>query len=41
MRKMAPRLAISTPRRSSIWRRCASNGPARLARRSTFSGCRV
>src|SRR5207342_2753472 len=35
------RLAISTPRRDSIWRRCSSKGPARLARRSASSGSSV
>jgi len=38
MRNRLPRLPISTPRRSSIWRRCSSNGPDRLARRSPSSG---
>src|SRR4249919_1876916 len=40
-RNTLARLAISTPRRDSIWRRCSSNGQARLARRSASSGSRV
>jgi hypothetical protein len=35
-----PRLAISTPTRSSTSRRCSSNGPHRLASRSLSSGSR-
>src|SRR4249919_127491 len=40
-RNTFPRLAISTPRRSSIMRRWLSNGPLRLARRSVSAGSRA
>src|SRR3546814_1265237 len=36
--KRLPRLRISMPSRSSICRRCASNGPHRLTRRCASSG---
>lgn len=39
--KTLPRLAISTPSRNSIWRKCASNGPARLANCSGLLGSRT